>query len=75
MAPRGKSVDFSGPELRRIASLVSPYGLISRTTSIPAADGDPDFAVHVSSIGDPSKVLTSLRGWRNDGDTGNLTRP
>jgi ribosomal protein S12 methylthiotransferase accessory factor len=70
--PGGKSVDFSAPVLRRVASLVSPYGLVSRTTSVPAADGDPGFAVHVSSVGDPSKVLTSLRGWRDDGDMGNI---
>jgi ribosomal protein S12 methylthiotransferase accessory factor len=36
------------------------------------ADGDPDFAVRVSSIGDLSKVLSGLRGWTNDGDLGNV---
>lgn len=72
MVRRGKSEDVSAPELRRIASLVSPYGLVSRTTAVPATEGDPAFAVHVSSIGDPSQVLTSLRGWRNSGDMGNV---
>ncbi|MFE0459576.1 YcaO-like family protein [Kitasatospora sp. NPDC058965] len=67
-----RSVDLAAAELRRITSLVSPYGLVSRTNSVPVADGDPDFAVHVSSIGDPSKVLASLRNWRNDGDMGNV---
>jgi ribosomal protein S12 methylthiotransferase accessory factor len=65
-------VDLSAPELRRIASLVSPYGLVSRTSALPVANGDPDFAVRVSSLGDPSKVLHSLQGWRNDGDLGNV---
>ncbi|MFE2264257.1 YcaO-like family protein [Streptomyces griseosporeus] len=51
---------------------MSPYGLVSRTTSAPVADGDPDFAVHVAGIGDPSAVLPGLRGWRADGDMGNV---
>jgi ribosomal protein S12 methylthiotransferase accessory factor len=65
-------VEVSTLEFQRIASLVSPYGLVSRTTALPVADGDPDFAVRVSSVGDPSKVLYSLKGWRNDGDMGNV---
>lgn len=65
-------MDVSEPALRRIANLVSPYGLVSRTTPLPVADSDPDFAVRVSSIGDPSKVLPSLRGWSDDGDLGNV---
>lgn len=65
-------MDVSAPDLQRIASLVSPYGLVSRTTALPVADGDPDFAVRVSGIGDPSKVLKSLRNWSNNGDIGNI---
>ncbi|SHL63586.1 YcaO-like family protein [Streptomyces yunnanensis] len=65
-------MDVSRHELKQIASLVSPYGLVSRTTALPVADGDPDFAVRVSSIGDLSKVLYRMQGWSNDGDTGNL---
>ncbi|MFI1740099.1 YcaO-like family protein [Streptomyces sioyaensis] len=65
-------MDVSTPELQQIASLVSPYGLVSHTTALPVADGDPEFAVRVSSIGDPSKVLHSLNGWSDDGDMGNV---
>ncbi|MDR3081095.1 MAG: YcaO-like family protein [Streptomyces sp.] len=65
-------MDVIAPELRRLTSLVSPYGLVSRTTSLSVADGDPEFAVRVSGIGDPSKVLDSLRGWTNSGDIGNI---
>ncbi len=62
----------SSAELQRIADLVSPYGLVSRTTSLPVADGDPRFAVRVSDIGDPSRVLAGLRGWSGADDLGNL---
>ncbi|MET8505318.1 YcaO-like family protein [Streptomyces sp. NPDC004787] len=65
-------MDVIAPEMRRLTSLVSPYGLVSRTTSLPVADGDPQFAVRVSGIGDPGKALESLRGWTNDGDIGNI---
>ncbi|MDQ1021458.1 YcaO-like family protein [Streptomyces afghaniensis] len=68
----GEHVDVITPELHQLAALVSPYGLVSRTRSLPVADGDPDFAVRVSSIGDLSKVLSGLRGWTNDGDLGNV---
>ncbi len=59
-------------ELQQIASLVSPYGLVSRTTALPVADGDPAFAVRVSRIGDLSQVLHGMRSWSGSGDTGNL---
>nr|QJC58217.1 SulD [Streptomyces viridochromogenes] len=65
-------MDVSTPALQRIASLVSPYGLVSRTAALPVADGDPDFTIRVAGIGDPSKVLHSMRGWSNDGDLGNV---
>ncbi|WP_242677255.1 YcaO-like family protein [Streptomonospora litoralis] len=45
---------------------------MSRTAGLPVADGDPDFAVRVSSIGDPSKVLGGLQGWSDDADVGNI---
>lgn len=69
---RGNPVDVSAPEFRRITSLISPFGLVARTVAAPAAEGDPAFSVQVSGIGDPAKVLTSLRGWRDDGDMGNI---
>ncbi|MGW1889357.1 YcaO-like family protein [Streptomyces sp. NPDC002004] len=52
--------------------MVSPYGLVSRTAPLPTGDGDPDFAVHVSSLGNPAKVLDNLRGWNHDADMGNV---
>jgi ribosomal protein S12 methylthiotransferase accessory factor len=66
------SRDVTSPELLQIGALVSPYGLVSRTTALPVADGDPDFAIRVSNIGNPSKVLRSLRDWTNNGDLGNM---
>ncbi|MET8243287.1 YcaO-like family protein [Streptomyces sp. NPDC005202] len=71
MYSRG-DLESNPPDLRRIQSLVSPYGLVSRTASLPTGDGEPDFAIHVSSLGDPSKVLDNLRAWNHDADMGNV---
>ncbi|WP_197688153.1 MULTISPECIES: YcaO-like family protein [unclassified Actinoplanes] len=40
--------------------------------SLPPADADPPFAVHVAGIGDPARVLDGMRGWSDAGDMGNI---
>ncbi|MER8000696.1 YcaO-like family protein [Streptomyces sp. NPDC095613] len=58
-------------ELRGLEELVSPYGLVSRTASLPVREGEPSFAVHLAYLGVPSRALANLRTWNHDEDTGN----
>ncbi|WP_040725954.1 YcaO-like family protein [Nocardiopsis chromatogenes] len=55
-----------------LASLASPHGLVSHTSALPVAEGDPAFAVRVSGIGDPSKVLPAMQGRSGGGGLGGL---
>ncbi|SDM72707.1 YcaO-like family protein [Streptomyces wuyuanensis] len=63
--------EYIPDELRRLEELVSPYGLVSRTSPLPVREGEPPFAVHLSHLGVPSRALSNLRTWAADEDTGN----
>lgn len=58
-------------ELRGLKDLVSPYGLVSRTASLPVREGEPSFAVHLAYLGVPSRALANLHTWAHDEDLGN----
>jgi len=59
------------PALVALERLVSPYGLISHTASLPVGEGEPRFAVELAHIGIPSRALPNLATWHHDQDLGN----
>ncbi|MBD2760630.1 YcaO-like family protein [Yimella sp. cx-573] len=58
--------------LRRIGRLTSPYGLVSSVSRLPVADGEPDFPIYTSSLGDPGQVLAQHAGWEHNPEAGNF---
>ncbi|MFB9903835.1 YcaO-like family protein [Allokutzneria oryzae] len=68
----GTHQEHISDELRALENLVSPYGLISHTASLPVREGEPSFAVHLSHIGDPSMALANLDVWAHSEDMGNV---
>ncbi len=53
-------------------SLVSPYGLVSRLSRLPVADGEPRFAIYSGSLGNPGRVLDEHPHWSHDPTMGNV---
>lgn len=60
------------PSLARAATLESPFGLVSRTTELPLAAGEPAFSIWTGALGDPSAVLPSQRIWTHRPESGNV---
>ncbi|WP_214326793.1 YcaO-like family protein [Nonomuraea sediminis] len=58
--------------LRDMGRLVSPYGLVSRLTWLPVAEGEPAFKIYTGSLGNAGAALASLRGWEHDPASGNF---
>jgi len=59
--------------LRRVRDLVSPSGLVSATQPLPCAEGEPQFAIHTASLGDPSCSLDNqAAAWEHDASMGNF---
>lgn len=58
--------------LRRIGRLTSPYGLVSSVSRLPVADGEPDFPIYTSSLGNPGHVLSQHAGWDHSPESGNF---
>ena len=53
--------------------LESPFGLVSRTTELPLAAGEPAFSIWTGTLGDPSAVLSSQRTWTHRSESGNFS--
>jgi ribosomal protein S12 methylthiotransferase accessory factor len=53
-------------------SLVSPYGLVSRLSRLPVADGEPRFSIYSGSQGNPGRVLDAHPHWSHDPTMGNV---
>lgn len=66
------ALDPSPAGIGRLGALVSPFGLVSRSARIAVPDGDPSFAVYVSSVGDPSRALAGMETWAEGADVGNI---
>ena len=46
----------------RALELVSPLGgLVGRVVRLPRPPGDPDFPVNIATLGDPARVLPTVR--------------
>lgn len=69
--PLSNEVETISDELRSLKRLVSPYGLVSHTASLPVREGEPQFAVDLAHLGVPSRALNNLKTWHRDEDLGN----
>lgn len=69
---RSALVEGVAPSLARAASLESPFGLVSRSTELPQAAGEPVFAIWTGLLGDPSEALRSQRTWNHRAEAGNF---
>ena len=69
---RSALVEGVAPSWARAASLESPFGLVSRSTELPQAAGEPVFAIWTGSLGDPSEALRSQRTWNHRAEAGNF---
>ncbi|MFI6597077.1 YcaO-like family protein [Nonomuraea sp. NPDC050536] len=58
--------------LREMGKLVSPYGLVSRLSWLPVAEGEPNFPIYSGSLGNPGAVLSTQAGWEHDPSSGNF---
>ncbi|RCG30557.1 hypothetical protein DQ384_14730 [Sphaerisporangium album] len=66
-----KSTDIPA-SLQNMGKLVSPYGLVSRLTWLPVAEGEPDFPIFTGSLGNPGAVLDAQAAWAHDPASGNF---
>ena len=69
---RSALIEGVAPSLARAASLESPFGLVSRSTELPQAAGEPVFAIWTGLLGDPSEALRSQRTWNHRAEAGNF---
>ena len=58
--------------LRAVDRLVSPYGLVSRSSRLSGAEGDPSYPIFTASLGMPGAVLLNQVGWSHDAASGNF---
>ncbi|MDP4502353.1 YcaO-like family protein [Nonomuraea turcica] len=64
--------DVVPASLREMSKLVSPYGLVSRLTWLPGAEGEPDFPIYTGALGNPGAALSVQAGWEHDPSSGNF---
>lgn len=69
---RSTLVEDPPSSLARAGRLESPFGLVSRTTELPLAAGDPFFSIWTGTLGNPSAVLRSQRTWAHRSESGNF---
>jgi len=69
---RSALIEGVAPSLARAALLESPFGLVSRSTELPQAAGEPVFAIWTGLLGDPSEALRSQRTWNHRAEAGNF---
>ena len=69
---RSALIEGVAPSLARAALLESPFGLVSRSTELPQAAGEPVFAIWTGFLGDPSEALRSQRTWNHRAEAGNF---
>ncbi|QVQ50236.1 YcaO-like family protein [Spiractinospora alimapuensis] len=58
--------------LRQMRTLLSPYGLVSRTHRLAPAHGEPPFEIYSSYLGNPGAVLAAQSAWDHDLSQGNF---
>lgn len=58
--------------LKKMRKLFSPYGLVSRVSHLPNAEGEPIFPIFTGSLGNPGAALSNQSGWTHDMTSGNF---